>query len=102
LKVLDNLLRKKFPKYKNIYIDKIFGANNLSESKCELIFLYTNSNIKADLRNLIYKKILYYSDYEDWRCMNWDYDEHKYKIYINLLKVNNQIQVIIGEDVKKI
>jgi hypothetical protein len=96
-KVLDNILRKKFPKYKNIYTDQMFGADNLSESKCELIFLFTNSNIEVDLSNLIYKKILYHPNYEDWND-----DDPEYKIYINLLKVNNQIQVIMGEDVENL
>ena len=72
----------------------MFGADNLSESKCELIFLFTNSLVKVDYDNLIYRKILYYDYYEDW------YDNPEYKIYINVLKVNNQIQVIIGDDVK--
>ena len=94
-KLLDNMLRNKFPNYKNFYTSQLFGEDNLSESKCELIFLFTDSPVKVDYDNLIYKKILYY-DYDD-------YDEDwnpGYKIYINVLKVNNQIQVIIGDDVK--
>ena len=38
----------------------MFGVDNLSESKCELIFLYTHNEVEVDLDNLIYKKIFYY------------------------------------------
>ena len=93
-KLLDNLLRKKFPNYKNIYVNQMHGSDNLSESKCELIFLYTYDSTEVNLKNLIYSRILYHSTYEDY------IDDPKTKTYINVLKVNNQIQVIMGDDVE--
>ena len=92
--VLDNILRKKYPNYKNISIQQMFGVDNLSESKCELIFLYTHSEVEVDLDNLIYKKIFYHPYYEDY------IDDPELKAFVNVLNVNGQIQVIIGDDVE--
>ena len=92
--VLDNILRKKYPNYKNICLQQMFGVDNLSESKCELIFLFTDGEVEVDLDNLIYKKIFYHPYYEDY--INYP----ELKAFVNVLNVNGQIQVIIGDDVE--
>lgn len=94
-KILDNLLRKKFPNFESIYVYQMFGNDNISESKAKLVFLYSCQFNQFDFNNLIYRKKIYREGFEDYECEN----DPELTIFINIFNINGQINVLIGDDV---
>lgn len=94
-KIIDNLLRKKFPNFESIYVNQMFGKDNISESKAKLVFLYSSQFNQFDFNNLIYRKKIYKEGFQDYECEN----DPGLIIFINIFNINGQINVLIGDDI---
>ena len=48
MKLFDEILRRKFPNLKSIYVSQNYGGDNLTSSHCELIIMDTISTYEID------------------------------------------------------
>ena len=94
-KIIDNLLRKKFPNFESIYVNQMFGKDNISETKAKLVFLYSSQFNQFNFNNLIYRKKIYKEGFQDYECEN----DPGLIIFINIFNINGQINILIGDDI---